>query len=116
MFNSFQMYSVNLVACVSKLITNACTKSLSKEFMTPGAAPENVSIPVCRLISSKVISVEWLKPLFNNGRLTEYQLIRYTISNDPLSPNRSETVYIGQNNYFLDTDANDNTVYRYMVN
>lgn len=75
-----------------------------------------MSIPVCRLISSKVISVEWLKPLFNNGRLAEYQLIRYTISNDPLTPNRSETIYIGQNNYFLDTDANDNTVYRYMVN
>ena len=112
---SFQMYSVSLVACVSKLITNACTKSLSKEFMTPGSAPQNVSVPVCRLISSKVISVEWLKPLSNNGRSTEYQLVRYTISNDKMKPNRSETIYIGQNNYYLDTNANDNTIYKYMV-
>ena len=115
LFSSFQMYSVSLVACVSKLITNACTKSLSKEFMTPGSAPQNVSVPVCRLISSKVISVEWLKPLSNNGRSTEYQLVRYTISNDKMKPNRSETIYIGQNNYYLDTNANDNTIYKYMV-
>ena len=113
-FQPFTIYSLKLTACVAGLTVNKCTSSLIKNFRTPGSPPQNVSIPVCRLISSRVISIEWLEPLAKNGGDLEYQLIRHAMSYE-LKFNRSETVYIGKKKYFLDTNVDGNLTYKYMV-
>lgn len=113
-FQPFTIYTLKLTACVSDLISKKCTSSLTKEFRTPGSQPEDVSLPSCRLISSRVISVEWLEPLAKNGGNLEYQLIRHAVSYE-FKFNRSETVYIGKKNYFLDTSIDRNLTYKYMV-
>ncbi len=110
----FTSYTVRLVACVSSLLTNACTSSISERFKTPGSPPHILvdQVPHCRLISAQVVSIEWLRPIAINGDKLEYQLIRLDTST-----NRTQTVYIGFNTYYLDIDESFETglLYAYMV-
>ena len=122
-FTPFTVYEVNLVACVAGSMSFACSKSLVKTFKTAGSAPQNTSVPVARLISSKVISIEWLEPLLVNGDRLEYQLLRVIAlinqlegpSSLPNNLNQTETIYIGKNTYYLDTNVIENLSYKYMV-
>jgi len=99
---------------VDGLLTNACTPSIRKSFKTPGSPPRIFvdQVPHCRLISARVVSIEWLKPLAVNGDTLEYQLIRLDTG-----ANRTQTVYIGSDTYYLDIDATfkPDIGYAYMV-
>ena len=46
----------------------------------PGAVPQGVFNSVSKLISPKVVSIEWPEPVFRNGESLEYQLNRYSRS------------------------------------
>jgi len=58
------------------------------------------------------VSIEWLRPLAINGDTLEYQLIRLDTG-----ANRTQTVYIGSDTYYLDIDATfkPDIGYAYMV-
>ncbi len=108
----FSSYGVSLIACVY-LDHDACTESLTRNFLTPGASPQGLAKPKVRLVSSKSISIEWLEPLYKNGPNLNYQLIRTTIYSSIL--NKTEKVYAGTRNYFLDTFIKDDSIYQYKI-
>ena len=109
----YTVYSVTLVACVY-IDYDACTPSLTKSFRTLGTVPglKGLSTPLARLVSAKAISIEWLEPTLRNGQTIDYQLIRLTRKS---STNKTETVYFGNDNYFLDTTIKNSSVYSYRV-
>lgn len=119
--NPFTTYDVSLVACVN-VYDDPCTTSIQRSFRTPGTVPKNISPPSLRLISNGVISIEWLEPSLKNGISFEYQLIRVMLIESDLSSmnddgleDRSETIYIGKNRFYLDTSVSENEVYKYRV-
>ena len=116
----FTKYSVSLIACVD-YDKDACTQSLTRNFQTPGSIPQGITSPFVRLVSSNSISIEWLEPLFKNGETLEYQLLR--ISNcmtkqsncDKNMMNKTETIYFGKDNYYLDTHLKSKLSYYYKI-
>ncbi|CAF0851247.1 unnamed protein product [Brachionus calyciflorus] len=107
--SSFTVYRVSLSACVT-LISDSCASSLVKNFRTPGFIPQGLSRPIVKLISPKVVSVEWLEPEFKNGEFLTYQVIRLN-----LNLNRTENLYSGQDLYFLDLSTKNLNSYRYRL-
>ena len=76
---------------------------------TPEAAPEGVIPPVARVISSAAIDVSWNTPLQPNGIISQYQVFREG------GGDLNESVYIGQNRQFTDTNLSPFTLYTYTL-
>ena len=76
---------------------------------TPEAAPEGISEPAVLVISSTSIEVSWAPPIQPNGIISQYQLFR---GGGGLL---NESVYIGQDRQFTDTDLAPFTVYTYTL-
>lgn len=76
---------------------------------TPEAAPEGISEPAVIVISSTSIEVSWAPPIQPNGVISQYQLFRG--GGEILN----ESVYIGQDRQFTDSDLAPFTVYTYTL-
>jgi hypothetical protein len=116
----FNFYNVTLQACVSRPeeganMEESCTSSLSKKFQMLGTVPDGLSVPIAKLISFSIISIEWLQPLLKNGFRIEYQVIRRRFIKNNNDSQTTETVYFGIDNYFLDFKISNDFVYQYRV-
>ena len=76
---------------------------------TPEAAPEGITIPTVRVTSSVSIEVSWSPPLQPNGIISQYQVFRDG------EGRLNESVYVGQNRQFTDTDLAPFTMYTYTL-
>lgn len=76
---------------------------------TPEAAPEGINAPTVRVTSSSSIEVSWNPPLQLNGIISQYQVFR---DGGGLL---NESVYIGQNRQFTDSNLAPFTTYTYTL-
>ena len=80
-----------------------------KTLTTPEAAPEGISVPTVLVTSSSSIDVSWNAPLQPNGVISRYQVFRDG------GGQLNESVYIGQNRQFTDTNLDPFTQYTYTL-
>lgn len=97
-FRPFTTYLVSITACINSASSGLCTTSYEKSFQTPGTIPQGLSIPHVKQVLFKAVSIEWQPPIFPNGLRISYQ-----ISRNNLELNKTETIYSGNNLFFLDT-------------
>lgn len=124
-FQPFTNYSVRLISCVDSK-NEECTDSLNSVFQTPGTTPSGIDRPRIRLVTSNIISIQWSEPQYRNGQAITYQLVRVEVkrisernktSNNHLNSTieRSNIIYVGTKNYFIDKSLYENATYKYMV-
>ena len=76
---------------------------------TPEAAPEGVNAPAVIVTSSVSIEVSWGPPLQPNGIISQYQVFR---DGGGL---QNESIYVGQNRQFTDSNLTPFTTYTYTL-